>query len=93
MYCLGGKVVAAAAFLLLWCERGKKKERAMKRWKAAGGLVLHRIEYTGAGTTPALINSRARLTAWHGCKCCEHGMMTGTGSSSTHALQFCSAMS
>ena len=57
MDCLGGKVVAAAAFLLLWCERGKKKERAMKRWKAAGGLVLHRIEYTGAGTTQ-LFNSR-----------------------------------
>jgi hypothetical protein len=73
------------------CEReGGKKGRAMKTWKAAGGLVLHGIEYTGAGTTQAL-NSRARSShrvAW--MLWCEHGMMTGTGNSSTHRLRSCS---
>ena len=55
-----------------WREEGKSSEK--KDGKAAGGLVLHRIEYTGAGTTELTI-AASRLTAWHGCKCCEHGMM------------------
>jgi hypothetical protein len=37
------------------------------------------IEYTGAGTTELSV-AASRLTAW---ACCEHGMMTGTGSAST----------
>jgi hypothetical protein len=64
-----------------WREEGKSYEK--KDGKAAGRLVLHGIEYTGAGTTELSIIAASRLTAWHGCKCCEHGMMTGTGTSST----------
>jgi phage tail tape-measure protein len=52
-------------------------------------LVLHRIEYTGAGTTTSqlwiagLVSPRGITgvdASW-----CEHGMMTGTGSSSTQS--------